>query len=537
MGFSGFIFSIAVSVLAADLPSGIERLEPGKSTAADLIRVAGEPIRYMADGGGTVTAPLPAIYMAVYDGWGAVLIHGAISELNFQTPQYAFRGKLKVGSTVEETVAVLGTPAGTVRGEPRSAANQERILYLDVDGKPGYGYYSRPELGVRVSFRDGVVGELMVGAPKVVFDERRTPPLPRKVTSLPRFDPTNTDAFQLDLRGRDLTALDLRDRLGDLLYCTFDDLTVWPPAERMPAGFDRAAIAALGRDPGLGVRSLHQRGITGKDVAIAIIDNPLNAGHREYAGRIARNEAIRMAGSAEPHMHGAAVVSIAAGETVGVAPQAIVHYFTNWATGPRGLDFRGRAQAVRRILEINRELPAGKKIRVISMSLGWSPGVDGYEEMQAAAEAARDAGLLFVSSSMQQVHGFGFNGLGRSPEADPQDFESYLPGRWWASQFYSGKIPMGRLMVPMDSRTTASEANDKAYVFYRNAGWSWSIPYIAGLYALAVQVRPGVTPQEFWDAAMQTSRTIRHRNGGKEYDFGPIADPPALIRRLESAGR
>jgi hypothetical protein len=242
-----------------------------------------------------------------------------------------------------------------------------------------------------------------------------------------------------------------------------------------------------------------------------------------------------MSGNAEPHMHGAAVVSIAAGETVGVAPGAVVHYFTNWAMGPRGLDHTGRAMAVRRILEINKELPAEKKIRVISMSLGWGKGQDGYEEMQTAARAARDAGLLFVSSSMHEVHGFGFHGMGREPKADPQDFDSFAPGRWWASQFYAGKSSTGRLLVPMDSRTTASQENDTAFVFYRNGGWSWSIPYIAGLYALAVQVRPAVTPQEFWDAAVQTGRTIRHRNGGKEHEFGPIADPVALIKRLEGA--
>ena len=28
------------------------------------------------------------------------------------------------------------------------------------------------------------------------------------------------------------------------------------------------------------------------------------------------------------------------------------------------------------------------------------------------------------------------------------------------------------------------------YVFYREGGWSWSIPYIAGVYALAAQVKP-----------------------------------------------
>jgi len=60
----------------------------------------------------------------------------------------------------------------------------------------------------------------------------------------------------------------------------------------------------------------------------------------------------------------------------------------------------------------------------------------------------------------------------------------------------------------MDSRTTASFTGISEYVFYREGGWSWSIPYIAGLYALAAQVDPEIPPERFWSLAMETGRTI-----------------------------
>jgi hypothetical protein len=162
------------------------------------------------------------------------------------------------------------------------------------------------------------------------------------------------------------------------------------------------------------------------------------------------------------------------------------------------IDFACLAQSVRRILEVNRQLPEGRKIRVLSMSIGWGPESKGYTEITAAVQEAKAAGLLVICSSVEDVHGFKFHALGRSPLADPDKFESYEPGLFWAKQFYAGSEFSDRLLVPMDSRTTASPGGVDEYVFYREGGWSWSIPYIAGVYALAAQVKPAITPDEFW---------------------------------------
>jgi hypothetical protein len=81
----------------------------------------------------------------------------------------------------------------------------------------------------------------------------------------------------------------------------------------------------------------------------------------------------------------------------------------------------------------------------------------------------------------------------------------------------------------MDSRTTASPTGNTEYVFYREGGWSWSIPYIAGVYVLACQADPEITPDRFWQTAMKTGRTVSIQHEGKTYSLGPIIDPVALI--------
>lgn len=104
-------------------------------------------------------------------------------------------------------------------------------------------------------------------------------------------------------------------------------------------------------------------------------------------------------------------------------------------------------------------------------------------------QKAKAAGMLVICCSVEEVHGFAFHGLGRPVTANPDDFNVYEPGSWWAQSYYGGEgfySEPNRLLVPMDARTTASPTGPGEYVFYAQGGWSWSIPYIAGAYALDI---------------------------------------------------
>lgn len=365
---------------------------------------------------------------------------------------------------------------------------------------------------------------------------------------VPKYDPDSDDPWQVDLRSSDLTKLDLSKSKEDLLFADFDSQTKWPAADKMPADFDWQKIMETGKDPGLGIRTLHNQGVTGKGIGIAIIDQPLLTEHQEYKDRLQLYEEINILPDTTAQMHGAAVTSIAAGKTVGVAPDADLYYIGAW-TGdwkPETDDFTWNftyyAQAVRRVLEINRSLSEDRKIRVIAMQVGWDASQAGYEEITAAVREAKAAGMLVVSSNLSETYDWYFQGLGRDPLDDPNQFESYRPGLWWEKDFYDGmsltshrgKPSQQTLLVPMDSRATASPTGGKDYVFYRSGGWSWSIPYLAGMYALAAQVKPDITPEEFWKTALKTGKTIQLQHDGKEYEFGVILDPQALIDELQS---
>ncbi|OHB72956.1 MAG: hypothetical protein A2Z25_13370 [Planctomycetes bacterium RBG_16_55_9] len=105
--------------------------------------------------------------------------------------------------------------------------------------------------------------------------------------------------------GVSLARLDLRSHLDILEKMPFDSRTVWPESDKMPMDFNPATLLEEGKNPGLGVRSLHEQGIDGRGVTIAIIDQPLLKDHQEYADRWVEYEPVGLTTAMmPPQMHG-----------------------------------------------------------------------------------------------------------------------------------------------------------------------------------------------------------------------------------------
>ena len=348
-----------------------------------------------------------------------------------------------------------------------------------------------------------------------------------KMKSLPSFRPRSNENWQVDLRSCDLSSLDVRDRLGDLLQADFDSSTVWPM--QLPPRFDVRRIMEFGKNPGLGLKAVHSKGITGAGVGLGIIDQALLVDHVEYKNQLRLYEEIHWIKGSSAEMHGPAVASIAAGKTVGVAPQADLYYIAEWhgrMTGIGGFEFEltPLAQAIDRMVAINKTLPRERRIRVISISLGINPRMAGFDLVKQAIANAEREGIYTV-----YVESEPFTGLGREPLADPDRFDTYCPGQLWVRWW---KNYTTNLMVPMDSRCTAAPNGDTSYAFYRSGGLSWTVPWIAGLYALACQVKPNITPKEFWEVARKTSVEARATLDGADVKFGHIINPQALLNAL-----
>jgi len=359
----------------------------------------------------------------------------------------------------------------------------------------------------------------------------------------------NFGSNSMDIRGYNLENVDLYGYEDRLFDSTFDSKTKWP--EKLPKGFNPKEFLEFHKNPGLKLKKLHEKGITGKGVNIAFVDAALLVNHEEYYDRVKMYEEIHYSQEVA-QMHAPAVASIAAGKNTGIAPEADLYFIGcenyNIVDNEMELDFTWIAKAIERIIEVNKSLPKDDKIRVLSISAGCKPESKGYNEFIEAIKKAIKEDIFVLTVNMFETYDdkFYFHGLDINSLSSKDDIFNYEVTEWekWVSKikhidelnkYYEEKLNMDKpeelLLIPIDSKTVASPTGEKDYVFYREGGWSWCMPYLAGLYALACQVNPDVTPEEFWSEALATGDSRPIEKGAEKFN-GKIINPEKLISSL-----
>lgn len=280
----------------------------------------------------------------------------------------------------------------------------------------------------------------------------------------------------------DLSSLDLRDcgelfsgktAFGDKGVRQWTDRVVWPEASKMPEGFDPQRLLEESKKPE-GVAELHAKGITGKGVKIAIIDQRLFRGHPEYKDRIRHYEVFGDNwGRDSTDYHGSLVAGIAAGKNTGTAPGADIYYFAanNWPDDEsQPYTMRTINRVIRKIIDMNKALPENEKIRFLSCSWGTPDDTFADERKSLFDEAERNGIMVLggfykhtmLTRSFDRRYGSSGNGLG----------------------------------IPTDGKTNPYYLG--GYAYERLGGASSKFPYLAGVFALALQDNPEFTRQPDW---------------------------------------
>lgn len=373
------------------------------------------------------------------------------------------------------------------------------------------------------------LSKLGKGSPVIMFPDSYTRWERGKLEELPKLN-SKYDNFAIDLRSYDLSEFDLSHYKNELECAVFDTNTKWPA--KLPVGFEPEKILELGKNPGLGIKTLHEQGITGKGVNIAVIDSMLFLDHDEYKKNIMLYELLNSLDDGG-QMHGPGVTSLAVGKNTGVAPDAQVYYialtFGNLSPVTEK-DLGYVADGINRILEINKQLQKEEKIRVISISTALEKNDKNYNKAVESIEMAKKEGIFVITVSQQTNYNYYLTGLRRGLLEDPDHINSYDPG------YYSYFIDVDSarlLMVPMDSRTNAYCTGSSDYMFASLGGPSWTCPWLSGMYALCVQVKPEITPDEFIKIAFKTGDIIRvPRNRGADLS-GTIVNPIKMIEEIK----
>lgn len=342
------------------------------------------------------------------------------------------------------------------------------------------------------------------------------------------------DIWGYDIRSQDVSKADFGP-IQDYNALSFNTDTKWP--SQLPQGLDPNQILEFNKNPGLGIRALHEKGIVGSGVGVAIIDQLLLCDHEQYKENLMYYERVHCIGE-EANMHGPAVASMAVGKDIGVAPGAKLYYiastFGHFGKDDYEFDASIIADCILRVLEINENLAESEKIKVISISKGYRKSDKGYKELTAAIEKADAENIFVITTSTDEYYkDFALFGMNRNYEDDPDDMQSYLPAGWITEDFYANPSQyQNSILVPMGSRTYAGWTGTSDYEIGHEGGMSWAVPWCAGFYALCCQVKPDITPQEFIEVVKSTSRTIQITKDNQQYPLGQIIDPAAVINAL-----
>ena len=321
-----------------------------------------------------------------------------------------------------------------------------------------------------------------------------------------------------DVRGKDLRNYDFSAVGDNLQNVSFDERTVFPQAAT------KAARETLerGENPGLGVRALHEAGITGKGINVALIDEPLDVGHPEYRDKIV--EYRDFGSGADTSAQGCGVAGILAGENMGVAPGVNIYYAAvpAWEM----YDAQYYASALDWIVEVNRSLPEGEKIKVACISpnpenpLPWI-NVDKY---LASFMRAEKEGIIVLDSTDE--HGLVF-GACSLDYANPEDVSLCKPKGAYriqiapyhydgeAKEIYSGEEPNENMLrAPITHKTLpeTTRPNEHRYRHDSKGQLSWALPYAAGVLALGWQVRPELGGDEMARILFDTAYTDKSGN-------------------------
>ena len=379
-----------------------------------------------------------------------------------------------------------------------------------------------------------------------------------------------------DLRGLDLSERDLRNTPVDVLItANFDTKTKWPEQDRLPEGFNPEKVINEAKNPGLGIRELHQQGIDGRGVTVAIIDQTLSSEngeillHKEYGSNIIDYKEFGKSQGQGISTHGPAVASLLVGKECGVAPGAKLVYRAASSEENFKRSFNYYADALLDIIELNKTLPPENKVRIVSCSIGYieERPETGLERWIEAIKKAEAEGII-VSDVGDRT---GVDSIGGGTSADKNDPENYDKALFLKEQnyeefnkiltesgddielilqkikelkrkgieianfsdaFWKEKIEQAllgkdkKMIIPCDYRTMASNTGPNEFMYNGKGGLSWAVPYLTGLFALAFQINPNLTKEEIANAINNTA--VKNKKGFK------VVNPKGFINAIKA---
>jgi subtilisin family serine protease len=167
------------------------------------------------------------------------------------------------------------------------------------------------------------------------------------------------------------------------------------------------------------------------------------------------------------------------------------------------------------MIEENRKLSAGRRIRVVSVSDAPSSPFRQHRDLwdKAVAQAEREGILVLDCTRHHGIVESCF--FGDSDRTDPAKCRPGYPG------MAAPPPDTKRLIAPASPRTTAEQyaKGDYGYQYTGMGGLSWAVPYVAGILALGWQERPDLTAAEMVDLLFTSALPVDGRKVIRPKEF------------------
>lgn len=323
-----------------------------------------------------------------------------------------------------------------------------------------------------------------------------------------------------DVRWSDLS--ELENQLNEEIIKTlqFNNSTIWP------LKYDQYANDLLekSKNPGLGIKNLHEKGITGKNVNIAIIDFNLCIDNPSFSRNIVEYvEIVEQSNNVlDGSYHGPCVASLLVGKDIGTSPDADVYYISAQNNDDM-YDAKPFSDALNWVINKNSELNDNNKIKVVSVSAILSGNNTNFKNSDLWVDAyarATNSGIIVLDCSYET--GITFPCYNNIDNVD--NHENYTLG--FPGIEYN--LSTEKLHIPTSLRTTVEQylEGDYNFVYHGRGGYSWAPPYLAGVIAMGYQVQPNYSREQIIDALYETS--YKRDNGAQ------ILNPTGFIAFLQN---
>lgn len=299
-----------------------------------------------------------------------------------------------------------------------------------------------------------------------------------------------------------VTAIDLSEydfsnlSLKDMTKIPFSTTTIWPEESKLPLGFKPQEVLAKSVRTSKEVKDLHKEGFDGTGISVAVIDSGFQAEKHIEFSDASLIKATNSQENFEYHHHMENVLSKLCGKNLGIAPKSKVYYYET------SMEEDLSKETMLALKDILLRIKNGKKIRIVNCSYTVLDETNKYYEDCKNLIKQLAKLKCEVIDSARFAENFFCCGTDFLNEND--DMNKFKPCSFAKGKPYEEDCKQA-VNIICSGRAVLEFSNNNGYKYETIDCFSWTIPQCVGYYALALQVNPDLTFEDFAEICKETS--------------------------------